>query len=104
MNSSEAKRLVLIGTVGTSVLTVATTFRRGKTPSYRIAVGALVVGTILAAGAEVQPKLAASFAMLMLTTAAFVVGGDAWDAIGGVPIGRAVTGGAALAAEQGMEK
>lgn len=75
-----------MGTIGTGALAIVAAYRapNAKRNPFRIAVGVFVAGTLLAALAEVNPKLAAAFAMLMLTTAAFVVGGDAWQGISAV--------------------
>lgn len=98
-SAAQGKKLVLLGTVGTGALALVAAYRppdtKGKSAAqialeakqrnpFRIMVGVFVAGTMLAALAEVQPKLAAAFSMLMLTTAAFVVGGDAWQGIASV--------------------
>src|SRR3546814_10920554 len=49
-----------------------------------VIVGVFAAGVLLAVLAEVAPKLASGFAMLMLATAAFVVGGDAWEGIAAI--------------------
>jgi hypothetical protein len=81
MNTPDAKRLVVVSAVGTGVLTSIAMYRQGKVPTPRIAVGVLAAGVILATAAEVAPEIAAGFAVLMLTTAVFVVGGDAWAGV-----------------------
>lgn len=81
MSPSEAKRIVLISTVGAGMLTTVAAFRKGRGPSLRAATGALIAGTILAAGAELQPDLAAGFALLLVVSAGFAVGGDAFEGI-----------------------
>lgn len=76
-----------MGTIGTGALALVAAYRRpgdARRNPFRIAVGVFVAGTLLAALAEVNPKLASAFAMLMLTTAAFVVGGDAWQGISAI--------------------
>lgn len=72
-----------MGTIGTGALAIIAAYRapNAKRNPFRIAVGVFIAGTLLAALAEVNPKLASAFAMLMLTSAAFVVGGDAWRGI-----------------------
>lgn len=81
MTPAEAKRLVVMGTVGAGTLTAVATLRKGGQVTPRLAVGVFVAGTMLAVGAEVAPGIAGGFAVLMLTTAAFVLGGDAWAGI-----------------------
>lgn len=81
MTPPEAKRLVVVGVVGTGTLSAVAAFRRGDRPSVRLAVGVFATGAILAVAAEVAPDLAAGIAILALTTSAFVLGGDAWAGI-----------------------
>ena len=81
MTPTEAKRLVVVGTVTAGTLSTVAAFRRGTGPSTRLAVGVFAAGTMLAVTAELAPSLAGGFAVLMLTTAVFVVGGDAWAGI-----------------------
>lgn len=81
MTSAEAKRLIIVGTVGAGVLSAVALYRRGETPSPRIAVGVIGAGVILAALAEVTPGMAGAFGLIMLMTAMFVVGGDAWAGV-----------------------
>lgn len=81
MTPPEAKRLVLVGTVAAGTLSAVAAFRRGGTPSPRLAVGVFATGTMLAVAAEVAPAVAGGFAVLMLTAATLVVGGDAWAGI-----------------------
>jgi hypothetical protein len=77
----QSKRYIVVATVGTGVLSTIAVYRRGDTPSPRLAAGVLASGVMLAVLAEVAPSLAGGFALLMLTTAVFVVGGDAWQGI-----------------------
>lgn len=81
MNTANAKQLVVVATMATGLLTVIALYHQGKTPSPRVGVGVVASGVILATVAEVAPEIAAGFAVLMLTTAAFVVGGDAWAGV-----------------------
>lgn len=81
MNAPEAKRLVLVGTMGAGVLSTVAAYRNRGGAGVRIAVGVFAAGTMLAVTAEVAPNIAAAFAMLMLITSAFVLGGDAWAGI-----------------------
>ena len=78
---ADAKRFVVVGTVGAGTLSAIASFRRGAGVSPRLAVGVFAAGTILAVGAEVAPAIAGGMAVLMLVTAAFVLGGDAWAGI-----------------------
>lgn len=81
MTSDRAKRYVLVGVGGSSLLAVIAAYRSGGRPSTRIGVGALAAGVILSVIAEVQPDLAGALAMLMLTASAFALGGGAWAGI-----------------------
>lgn len=81
MNAGTAKRMVVVGTLGTGVLTAAAQLHAGKIPSAKVGIGVLASGVILAAVAEAAPTLAGGFAALMLVTAAFVLGGGAWSGI-----------------------
>lgn len=81
MTPADAKRLVVVGVVGTGTLSAVAAFRRGDRPSVRLAVGVFAAGTILAVGAELAPDLAAGMAVLALTTSAFVLGADAWAGV-----------------------
>lgn len=80
-SATQAKRFVLVGVGGTAVLATIGTYRAGRTPSPRIAVGAVTAGVILAVLAEVLPDLAGALALLMLTTAAFVTLQGGWEGI-----------------------
>jgi hypothetical protein len=80
-SATEAKRFVLVGVGGTALLAAIGTYRAGKTPTPRIAVGAVSAGVILAVLAEVLPDLAGALALLMLTTAAFVTLRGGWEGI-----------------------
>lgn len=81
MNPPQAKRYVLVGVGGAAALAVVDAYRRGETPTPRIGVGAVAAGVVLSVLAEVVPDLAGGFALLMLTAAAFAVGGGAWKGI-----------------------
>lgn len=81
MTPADAKRLVLVGTIGAGSLAAVASFRRGDTPSPRLAIGVFAAGTLLAASAEFAPGLAGGFSVLMLTSSALVLGGDAWAGI-----------------------
>lgn len=50
----------------------------------RVFGGTLIVTVLLTGIAEFQPGLAAGFAALMLATAAFYLGGDAWEGISAI--------------------
>lgn len=81
MTPGEAKRLVVVGTVGAGTLAAIASIRRGGGVKPRLAVGVFATGTMLAVGAEVAPSVAGGIAVLMLVTSAFVLGGDAWAGI-----------------------
>jgi hypothetical protein len=83
MSQVSAKRLVVVGTIGAGVLTLVAAYRNPnpKRQPFRVVLGVFIAGVLLAVLAEVAPSLAAGFSMLMLATAAFVVGGDAWAGI-----------------------
>lgn len=77
MNPADAKKLVVVASAGTAVLSAIKAARAGSVPARRMVLGALVVAIVLSAGAEYQPDVAAGLATLMLITAVFVLGGDA---------------------------
>lgn len=84
MDTSSAKRLVIVSCASAAALASAAELSRGQFPSARIPVGAIAAGAMLSVLAEVQPKVAGAFAGVILVTAVFVVGGDAWRSIGAI--------------------
>lgn len=83
--TAEAKKTVLLGTIGTGVLTsIAVVTKTASLPGPRIGVGVFVTGVLLSGMAEFLPSLAAGFAALMLVTAMFVLGGPAWAGISNI--------------------
>jgi hypothetical protein len=83
-SAASGKRLVVVGTIGTGALALIASYRRPddqRASPFRIVVGTFAAGTILAVVAEVAPGIAGGFAMLMLVTAAFVVGADTWAGV-----------------------
>lgn len=50
-------------------------------PALRTAIGLFAATLVLTAGGEVAPQLAAGIAVLAATTAVFVYGGPAWNAV-----------------------
>jgi len=81
VNAPDAKRLVLVGVTGAGALAAVESLRHGDVPSVRIGVGVLASGVLLLGIAEVAPAIAGGFAMLLLVTSAFVLGGGAWTGI-----------------------
>lgn len=81
--NSQAKRVVLVSVAGVGVLsTVAYVKRNDSLPPPRLIAGVFVSGVILAGIAEFQPSIAKGLAAVMLVTAAFAIGGDAWAGVG----------------------
>lgn len=81
--NSQAKRVVLVSVAGVGVLsTVAYVKRNDSLPPPRLIAGVFVSGVILAGIAEFQPSIAKGLAAVMLVTAAFAIGGDAWQGVG----------------------
>lgn len=79
---AQAKKIIIVAGVGAGVLSTIAAYRRTtNAPPIRVAAGALAATAILSAVAEFAPQLAAGFAALLLATASFVVGGDAWAAV-----------------------
>lgn len=79
MDTTQAKRYVILGAAGATAVASLNSISKGEWPSARIPLGGFVAGAMLAAMAEVWPNGAAGFALVLLTTAVFVVGGDAWS-------------------------
>lgn len=102
MTSAQAKRLILVAVVAGGGLAVVRAYSKGESPSARIGLGATMAGVMLSVLAEVKPKIAGGLAMVMLSTAVFYVGGDAWKGISAaVAMNRAAsvgssTGGASM--------
>lgn len=83
-----ARRLALVAVGGAAAIAAVAEMANNRPPRLRIAVGAVTAGTLLAVMAEASPRLASAFAALILATAVFGVGGDAWRGIN-----RYLTGG-----------
>lgn len=82
MNSGQAKRLVVVGTVGTvGIAALSHVATEQSLPSARIAIGGFAVGIMLGLMAEVWPQGAGGLALVMLVSTAFVVGAPAWSSI-----------------------
>lgn len=81
MNSTDAKRIVIVGTVGTAVVTSLGSMVGGQLPSARVPVGAFIAGVTLAMIAEAAPGPAAGFAIIMLVTATTVYGQPMWGGV-----------------------
>lgn len=81
MDTTQAKRLVLLATGAAGTTAALGSMYRGQFPSARIIIGAISAGVMLSALAEFQPGLAAGFAATIAVTAVFVVGGDAFAGI-----------------------
>lgn len=97
---ADAKRIVVMSTVGTMVLTTAATLQKdSKLPGFKVVLGGFAMGTILAAAAEWAPELAAGLATLVLITAAFAVGPDAWDGLSHLQSTSSLTAYAPLASK-----
>lgn len=81
MTPDQAKRYAILGAAGATAVASLNSLTKGEWPSARIPLGGFVAGAMLAAMAEVWPAGAAGFSMVLLTTAVFVVGGDAWTGL-----------------------
>lgn len=81
MTRDQAKRYVIVSTVGVGTLGAVKAFRTGSGPTARQAFGVVASGAMLAILAELAPGIAGGLAILALTTAALVLGGDAWQGI-----------------------
>lgn len=79
---AHAKELVLVGAIGTGLVSaVGQIGQNSALPSSRIGFGVFIELVMLSLLAEFAPQLASGFAMLGLTTAVFVYGGPAFDAL-----------------------
>lgn len=65
----------------TGAVVVGNAIVEGDPPSFRQIVGFTFTATGLATAALVAPELAASFSVLILTSAVFVYGTPLWDAL-----------------------
>lgn len=73
MSSAAAKRIVLVAlVVAGGTATARELIEHGALPSVRVPLGAFVAGVMLAGLAEFAPDLAATFALVALTTALLV--------------------------------
>jgi hypothetical protein len=81
MNGPQAKRVVILSVATAGAMTTVRDLANGDPPHIRTILGVVVGGVLLAGLAEVQPSIAGGLALLLLTSAVFVVGGDAWAAI-----------------------
>jgi hypothetical protein len=72
--SGQAKGLVAIALVVSGGVAVGGALYAGKTPQPRVALGLVLSGAFLSGLAEAEPKLAGGLALLMMTSAVFVVG------------------------------
>lgn len=93
MESAQAKRIVLLGTIGSGILaavgSVDLTHDKGALlPSTRIPFGVFLTGALLAGAAEFAPDIAAGIASLMLVTTMFVIGAPAWSRLTVSPSGK----------------
>jgi hypothetical protein len=78
---AQAKRIVVVGVLGTGAVAAVDQLRKGNVPSVKIGVGVLISGSMLLALSEVAPAIAAGFAALVLVTSVFVLGGGTWSAV-----------------------
>jgi len=81
VSPDQAKKIVLGSVAGAGALSAASNLSAGHAPRLRIFIGTMAAGALLAMASEVAPAPAASFALLMLSTAVFVAGADTWKAI-----------------------
>ena len=69
-----AKALVVGAVAGAAILSSVDSLATGTMPSVVVGVGAVVIGSMLYALADVAPPLAASFALVLITAAALTNG------------------------------
>jgi cysteine synthase len=81
MSAPQAKRVVVLSVATAGTMTTVRDLAKGDAPSIRTIVGVVVAGVLLAGMAEVAPSVAGGLALLLLTAATFVVGGEAWTAL-----------------------
>lgn len=80
--SSNPQHVVTASVIGTGVFAaIGYVHRKHSFPPVKIAAGTIAMGALLSLFGEYAPKAAAAFSAVMLTTAVFVVGGDAWAGI-----------------------
>jgi hypothetical protein len=80
--SAQEQQVVTASVIGTGVFSaLGYVHRKHSFPPVKIAAGTIAVGALLSLFGEYAPKAAAAFASVMLVTAVFVVGGDAWAGI-----------------------
>jgi hypothetical protein len=83
-DSAGAKRMILLAVVVTGIITIIADLSEGQRPSIRVGVGVVFAAVLLSVIAEFAPKLARSFAALMVLSAVFLRGAPVFTAITGV--------------------
>lgn len=73
--------MVVASLVVTGSLVLVRDLAKGTLPKPRVPLGLAIGGVVMAIGAEVSPELVGPFAALVLVSAVFVVGGEAFTAI-----------------------
>lgn len=81
MTSPEAKRMVIGCVAVAGILSASRDLSRGQWPKLRIFLGVMVLGMALAAGSEIAPAPAATFALLLAATAVFTAGADTFNVL-----------------------
>ncbi|MFJ7153262.1 hypothetical protein ACIQVT_34535 [Streptomyces sp. NPDC100445] len=84
-DQANAHIVTALGVSGALVLVKAGA--RSEMPPVRTWIGLTFAGVALATVAQSEPNIAGGIAMLMLTSAVFVYGRPAWDAIAGATKG-----------------
>lgn len=83
MTPDAAQGMVVGCLAATGAVAVGNAIVQGHPPTFRQLAGFALTTTGLATAAVVAPDLAASFSVLILTSAVFVYGTPLWDSIGG---------------------
>lgn len=82
MSPDNAQGMVVGCLAASGAIAVGNAIIEGHAPSFRQLAGFTFTAVGLAAGAMVAPDLAASFSVLILTSAVFVYGTPLFDALG----------------------
>ena len=81
MNSGQAKRIIVVSIFVAATLASVKSISDGKVPDVKIAVGAVVLAIFLLTLAEVSPRYAGAFGLLVLASAMFAQGPDVYKTL-----------------------
>lgn len=87
MRPSGAKGFIVFALLVTGGVTVARDLRAGEVPRVRVLIAGMLVGIILTAIADAAPRIAATFAAIVLVTTALDATAAFWAGLN-----RALTG------------